>query len=139
MAVTIKDVAARCGLSISTVSKAFNNYADISAETREAVQRAAKEIGYYPNAIARTLKTNRSFNLGVLFYLVQMGRAITRCAHFGKKYTRILLPSFVFILFADIFFVIVSVFEGGLFRGWLAKKDYDVDAAVPSGATRTTW
>ena len=67
MAVTIRDVAAKCGLSISTVSKAFNNYADISAETREAVQRAAKEIGYYPNAIARTLKTNRSYNLGVLF------------------------------------------------------------------------
>ena len=67
MAVTIKDVAAKCGLSISTVSKAFNNYADISAETREAVQRAAREIGYFPNAIARALKTNRSFNLGVLF------------------------------------------------------------------------
>ena len=67
MAVTIKDVAAKCGLSISTVSKAFNNYADISAETRETVQRAAKEIGYFPNAIARTLKTNRSYNLGVLF------------------------------------------------------------------------
>ena len=67
MAVTIKDVAAKCGLSISTVSKAFNNYSDISAETRGVVQRAAKEIGYYPNAIARTLKTNRSYNLGVLF------------------------------------------------------------------------
>ena len=35
MAVTIKDVSAKCGLSISTVSKAFNNYADISPETRE--------------------------------------------------------------------------------------------------------
>lgn len=67
MPVTIKDVAAKCGLSISTVSKAFNNYADISAETRETVQRAAREIGYYPNAIARALKTNHSFNLGVLF------------------------------------------------------------------------
>ncbi len=67
MAVTIKDVSAKCGLSISTVSKAFNNYADISAETRELVHRTAREIGYYPNAIARTLKTNRSFNLGVLF------------------------------------------------------------------------
>ena len=41
MAVTIKDVAAKCGLSISTVSKAFNNYADISTETREMVQRVA--------------------------------------------------------------------------------------------------
>lgn len=67
MPVTIKDVSAKCGLSISTVSKAFNNYADISAETRELVQRTAREIGYYPNAIARTLKTNRSYNLGVLF------------------------------------------------------------------------
>lgn len=56
MAVTIKDVSAKCGLSISTVSKAFNNYADISLETRELVQRTAREIGYYPNAIARTLK-----------------------------------------------------------------------------------
>ena len=67
LAVTIKDVSAKCGLSISTVSKAFNNYADISAETRELVHRTAREIGYYPNAIARTLKTNRSYNLGVLF------------------------------------------------------------------------
>ncbi len=67
MAVTIKDVSARCGLSVSTVSKAFNNYSDISAETRELVHRTAREIGYFPNAIARTLKTNRSYNLGVLF------------------------------------------------------------------------
>ena len=64
------------------------------------------------------------FNLGVLFYLVQMGSAISRRTYFGKKYTRILVPSFVFILFADIFFVIISAFGGGLFRGWLAKKEY---------------
>ena len=76
MAVTIKDVSAKCGLSISTVSKAFNNYADISAETRELVHRTAREIGYYPNAIARTLKTNRSFNLGVLFQ-EQSGAGLT--------------------------------------------------------------
>ena len=40
----------------------------------------------------------------------------------GEKYTRILIPSCVFILFADIFFVIISIFEGGMFRGWLRKK-----------------
>lgn len=67
MAVTIRDVSARCGLSVSTVSKAFNNYADISEETRELVRRTAQEIGYFPNAIARTLKTNRSYNLGILY------------------------------------------------------------------------
>ena len=62
------------------------------------------------------------FNLGVLFYLARMGRAVSRGEDCGKKYTRILIPSFVFILFADLFFIIVSVFQGGIFRGWLAKK-----------------
>ena len=64
------------------------------------------------------------FNLGVLFYLAGMGRAIRKRAPYGKKYTRILIPSFVFILFADIFFFIISVLEGGIFRGWLAKKEF---------------
>ena len=67
MSVTIKDVARSCGLSISTVSKVFNGYPDISELTRRQVMEAAREIGYKPNALARALKTNRSFNLGVLF------------------------------------------------------------------------
>ena len=62
------------------------------------------------------------FNLGVLVYLARMGRFIRKGAFSGKKYTRILIPSFLFILFADIFFIIISLFEGGLFRGWLARK-----------------
>jgi hypothetical protein len=66
------------------------------------------------------------FNLGVLFYLARMGISISKGVSFGKKYTRILVPSFIFILFADIFFVIFSLFGGGLFRGWLAKKDFGV-------------
>ena len=65
------------------------------------------------------------FNSGVLFYLAGMGIAIRKGTYFGKKYTRIMIPSFIFILFADIFFVIISVFEGGIFRGWLAKKAYE--------------
>ncbi len=64
------------------------------------------------------------FNLGVLYYLGRMGVFIRKGTFAGKKYTRIMVPSFLFILFADIFFVILSLFEGGLFRGWLAKKPY---------------
>ena len=65
------------------------------------------------------------FNLGVLFFLARMGSHIRKGTFSGKKYTRILIPSFIFILFADIFFVIISLFEGGLFRGWLAKKEVE--------------
>ena len=65
------------------------------------------------------------FNLGVLFFLARMGSHIRKGTFSGKKYTRILIPSFIFIVFADIFFVIISLFEGGLFRGWLAKKEVE--------------
>ena len=65
------------------------------------------------------------FNLGVLLYTIRMGTHIRRGTFSGKKYTRILIPSFIFIIFADIFFVIISVLEGGIFRGWLAKKKAD--------------
>ena len=67
MSVTIKDVARQCGMSISTVSKVFNGYPDISEDTRRQVLKLAREMGYQPNALARALKTNRSYNLGVLF------------------------------------------------------------------------
>ena len=65
--VSIKNVSIRCGLSISTVSKALNNRPDISPETREYVCQVAKEMGYLPNSAARSLKTHRSYNIGVLF------------------------------------------------------------------------
>lgn len=64
-------------------------------------------------------------NLGVFFYIIRMGSCINKGKFFGKKYTRILIPSFVFIVFADIFFVIISIFQGGIFRGWLSKKQPD--------------
>ncbi len=65
--VTIRDLSAACGLSVSTVSKALNGYPDISDETRRLVTETAGELGYYPSAAARALKTDRSHNLGVLF------------------------------------------------------------------------
>lgn len=65
------------------------------------------------------------FNLGVFFCIIGMGRAVNKGKFFGKKYTRILIPSFVFIIFADIFFFIISIFNGGIFKGWLSKKQPD--------------
>ena len=67
MAVTIRELSLKCGLSVSTVSKALNGYSDVSEETREMVRSVAREIGYRPNSLARALKTNRTYNLGVLF------------------------------------------------------------------------
>ena len=65
--VTIKDISERCGVSRATVSKALNGHTDIGADTIAQIRRVAKEMGYLPNATARTLKLGRSHNIGVLF------------------------------------------------------------------------
>ena len=63
----MKDIAKACNVSVATVSKALNGQQDIGDETRERILRAADEMGYMANAAARALKTNRTFNIGVLF------------------------------------------------------------------------
>ena len=65
--VSMKDIALRCGVSVATVSKALNGQRDIGEETRSRIEEVAKEMGYMTNAAARALKTNRTYNLGVLF------------------------------------------------------------------------
>ena len=66
MAITIRDIAQHCKVSVATVSKALNGYDDISQATRERVRQAVAELGYLPNAHAQALKSHRSYNLGVL-------------------------------------------------------------------------
>ena len=65
--VSMKDISIRCGVSVATVSKALNDHSDISDSTKRLVRNVAQEMGYFPNSSARALKTNRTFNLGVLF------------------------------------------------------------------------
>lgn len=59
---------------------------------------------------------------GVLFCAIKMGSAINRGTPTKNRYTRILIPSFIFIIIADIFFTVISIFKGGIFRGWLSRK-----------------
>ncbi len=61
-------------------------------------------------------------HLGVLFYMMRLGRNINKGNFADIKYTRVLIPSFIFILFADMFFMVSSILKGGIFKGWLSKK-----------------
>ncbi len=65
--VRIKDIATKCGVSIASVSKALSGNSDLNPLTAEHIREVAKEMGYVPNSSARLLKTNRSYNIGVLF------------------------------------------------------------------------
>ncbi|HWT95285.1 MAG TPA: LacI family DNA-binding transcriptional regulator [Solirubrobacteraceae bacterium] len=62
---TIKELARLGGVSVGTVSRALNGYADVSPETRERIQQLARELDYTPAAAARTLVTSTSHVVGV--------------------------------------------------------------------------
>ena len=64
--VTIKDIAEKLNISVSTVSRALKNNPEISLQTREAVQKLAKELKYQPNPLAVALKTHKSNTIGVV-------------------------------------------------------------------------
>jgi len=69
MSTTIKDIAQLLHLSVSTVSKALNDYPDVAPETKQRVQEAARSLGYRPNVIAQRLQSRRTGTLGfVLWY-----------------------------------------------------------------------
>ena len=69
LAVTLKQIAEACNVSTATVSKALNYASDIGADTAKSIRQTAKNMGYFPNAAARSLKTNHSRNIGILFSL----------------------------------------------------------------------
>jgi LacI family transcriptional regulator, galactose operon repressor len=63
---TMKRIAADLGVSITTVSKVLNNHADIGPVTRAKVLARVDELGYRPNAVARSLSLRRTHTLGVV-------------------------------------------------------------------------
>ncbi|TXE13904.1 LacI family transcriptional regulator [Seonamhaeicola algicola] len=63
---TIKDIAKKLNVSVSTVSRAFNDKYDIKKETKALILKTAEEMGYMPNPIAKKLSQKRSLNIGVV-------------------------------------------------------------------------
>lgn len=64
--ITIKDIAKKLNMSISTVSKALNNDVTISFLTKERVHEAAKKMHYVPNEAARNFKQSKTFTIGLI-------------------------------------------------------------------------
>jgi LacI family transcriptional regulator len=98
MSLTIKDVAARAGVSPKTVSRVINGEPYVRPAVREAVMRVVEEVGYRPNAFARSLSSARSYLIGMFIddpawsgYATEMQRgAMLRCRQ--KHYHLIVEP-----------------------------------------------
>lgn len=74
--ISIKDVAERAGVAISTVSKVLNNYPYVSEETKHKVREAISELNYVPNTIAAALSSKQAGRAAVLIRMNTQTQAI---------------------------------------------------------------
>ena len=66
MGTTLKDIALRVGKSVTTVSRALNDYDDVGPETKAEIVRVASEMGYSPNTLAQRLQKRRTDTIGFI-------------------------------------------------------------------------
>jgi LacI family transcriptional regulator len=67
MPVTLHELAKAAGVSASTVSRALNNPEHpVNDSTRRRILTLANQLGYRPNMVARSLKTDRTFTIGII-------------------------------------------------------------------------
>lgn len=95
---TIREVASRAGVSITTVSHVFNRTRRVGPATEERVRAAIAELDYRPNAVARSMRAKRTNTFGVLLpdnsnpFFADLARVITNVS-FDRGYTVILCNS----------------------------------------------
>ncbi len=73
---SIRDVAEKAGVAISTVSKVLNDYPNVSPKTRQKVNRAIRELNFTPNSIASALSSKRAGRVALLLNLNTKTQAV---------------------------------------------------------------
>jgi len=79
MSVSIYDIAKKANLAPSTISRALHDHPRIGAETKTRIQALAKEMGYVPSTVARSLTANRTWTIGMVVATISdpfMGRIV---------------------------------------------------------------
>lgn len=84
MAVTLKDIAAECGVSYSTVSKALKDSPLVTEATKRKIKDKAEEMNYIPNNSARSLVSNRSNTIGLIWPSVDRVAVTTLATHVNE-------------------------------------------------------
>jgi LacI family transcriptional regulator len=79
---SIKDVAAEAGVSVATVSRVLNDHPSVSKDARRRVLAAVEGLAYRPNAVARSLRTDQTYTLGLVIsdvlnpYFAELARSV---------------------------------------------------------------
>lgn len=97
MAITVNQIAEKCGVSRTTVLRALNGKGSVGKETKEKILSVAKQYNYRPNLLARSLNHGRTMSLGVVtinvenMYFVQSLNVINKEADKRGYFTNIVV------------------------------------------------
>ncbi|WP_298633100.1 LacI family DNA-binding transcriptional regulator [uncultured Umboniibacter sp.] len=87
MNITIRDIAARAGVSFKTVSRVLNNESSVKDATKEKVMAIVEELGYQPNNAARNLAGNHTYSVGYIYnnpnayYVIEFQEGLLKSCH----------------------------------------------------------
>lgn len=135
---TIKEVAARAGVSSATVSHVLNNTRYVSDVVKERVQRAMDEMGYRPNVLARSLRQGKTKTLGLILpdsanpFYAELGHALETSA-FLKNYNLILCNSDSAIDREHLYFdLLLDKQVDGIILDTEEKDPFDIKKRLPA-------
>lgn len=86
MKITIKDIAEKANVSISTVSRVLNNKEDVNEDTRKQIKKIIDDLGYNPSGIARGLALNKTNTIGLIVpnitnpFFPEVAKGVETCA-----------------------------------------------------------
>jgi LacI family transcriptional regulator len=127
--VTLSDIAGKLGVSKVTVSKALRGHPDISRETAKKVKKVAKDLGYFPNYMARNLSSKHSNTIGVI---------VPKIAHF---FFSTMIETIYDVAFENNYEIILTVSQEDAKRELCHVKSLlsmRVDAIIVSVTQQTT-
>ena len=89
--ITIRDVADRAGVALSSVSRVLSDHPDVSAKMRKRVEDAANELGYQPDMLAQSLRSGSTRTVGFVIRDISnplFAVIARRCERSGRRATR---------------------------------------------------
>ncbi len=116
---TLKDVAKKAGVSIATVSCALNDSDKVKGDTKEKILRAAKELNYTPNKMARSLKKRKTETIGL--FLSDLG---------GPFYSELIRGVQDTVMMNGYDMIVCSTYGGEKSTGYSFLKERGVDGAI---------
>jgi len=87
VSITIRDIAAKAGVSFKTVSRVLNNESSVKQETKDRVLAIAKDLGYEKNTAARNLASNHNYSIGYIYsnpnayYVIEFQQGLIKGCH----------------------------------------------------------